>query len=1147
MTRTTFQQALEGIAQVVTASAGALGDPQIVESVLHQLGWETPPGADLASLVTLDAQDVAATLKAVLASTDEEREDELLMAGRYADLLLAVQDFVTGVTAFARTLPDVLAAVGDWVERTGVVDELPRRLLDFALVMGVTTASPTTATVLRLLGIFRQEHHDADHASYRTEHFRAVVDYERIGALLTDPGAALGGEYGWGTPAFDAERLLENISLVVQGFGGRGIVSELPARIDASIGNAPTAADAEPTPQLLVELRRTFGWQTGEAGFSLHRLRATTAEGTDAGIELSPYLRGSASLEIPLFGPLSLLIDTDVDLSRGVGVAIRPTGVQLRSGLLDGESEDLTGSLAVGLRAADPGGAPSTLLSAGGGTAITYQEAYLQVGARVDAEEPPDAFVRAGLAGCELVVATEEADGFLKAVLPEGLTARFDAKLLWSKNNGLSFEGSGQLDLTLPVHETLGLVTLDSLRLSLGVASGTVGLTVGATGSLALGPLHATVENIGLRTRLTPGSGNLGPVGLEMGFKPPDGAGLSIDGPVSGGGYLFFDEDREQYAGVLHLQFGEITLNAFGLLTTRMPDGDSGFSLLALVQASGFTPVQLGFGFTLTGVGGLLGINRTVSVEALRAGVRTHALDSIMFMRDDPVPRAPQIVSTLQSVFPAARDRHLFGPMVQLAWGTPTLVTAEVALVLELPSPLRLIVLGRLRALLPTADEAVVKLQLDAVGVLDFGRREVSVDASLVDSSVGPFALSGDMALRASWGARPDFALSIGGFHPSYTPPDNFPALRRLTLALSDGDNPRLRAQCYLAITANTVQVGAALELRVAAAGFVLEGGLGFDALLELSPFGFQVDIAACLVLKRGSKVLMGIDMRAHLTGPNPWHLQGEVTFKVLFLKVTIGVDATFGGSRELPRAERQAIWPQLRQALADAGNWAAELPADGGRLATLKAPEPAAGETLVHPLGTVRVSQRIVPLRREIARFGAAPPADFSRFDIVSVTGARHDATAVLDHFSPAQFLGLGDAEKLAAPGFELMPSGARLTAPDDALITGPAASCPVTFDTVTVGGPARGEAFRPDGDTVAQQAEQGAAAEAATRSTGRHKYAVDAPRPTVAEPSYVVAAVTDLAAPAAEFDGTWSAAREAARAGRDVQIVRSEELMTA
>jgi hypothetical protein len=48
-------------------------------------------------------------------------------------------------------------------------------------------------------------------------------------------------------------------------------------------------------------------------------------------------------------------------------------------------------------------------------------------------------------------------------------------------------------------------------------------------------------------------------------------------------------------------------------------------SFVVLISAE-FTPIQLGFGFTLVGVGGLLGINRSVAAEALGDAVRTGAL-----------------------------------------------------------------------------------------------------------------------------------------------------------------------------------------------------------------------------------------------------------------------------------------------------------------------------------------------------------------------------------------------------------------------------------------------------------------------------------------------------------------------------------------
>jgi hypothetical protein len=64
-----------------------------------------------------------------------------------------------------------------------------------------------------------------------------------------------------------------------------------------------------------------------------------------------------------------------------------------------------------------------------------------------------------------------------------------------------------------------------------------------------------------------------------------------------------------------------------------MPDGSKGFALLILVTAE-FTPIQLGYGFVLIGVGGLLGLNRSLDTEALRLGVRTGGVNSVLFPPD---------------------------------------------------------------------------------------------------------------------------------------------------------------------------------------------------------------------------------------------------------------------------------------------------------------------------------------------------------------------------------------------------------------------------------------------------------------------------------------------------------------------------------
>jgi hypothetical protein len=69
------------------------------------------------------------------------------------------------------------------------------------------------------------------------------------------------------------------------------------------------------------------------------------------------------------------------------------------------------------------------------------------------------------------------------------------------------------------------------------------------------------------------------------------------------------------------------------------------------------------------------------------------------------------------------------------------------------------------------------------------------------------------MAVRAYWKENSNLLLTVGGFHPAYTPPPmNLPQLARLAIVLFEG-NPDVRAEAYFAVTSNTVQFGARLQL----------------------------------------------------------------------------------------------------------------------------------------------------------------------------------------------------------------------------------------------------------------------------------------------------------------------------------------------
>ena len=351
------------------------------------------------------------------------------------------------------------------------------------------------------------------------------------------------------------------------------------------------------------------------------------------------------------------------------------------------------------------------------------------------------------------------------------------------------------------------------------------------------------VENMGVTATFSfpPGnSGNLGPLQFDLDFKPPNGVGLSIDaGAIKGGGFLHLDFDKGEYFGALELSFQDvISLKAIGILNTKMPDGSKGFALLILITAE-VAPIQLGFGFTLIGVGGLLALNRSLDTQALRTGVRTGAVNSILFPQDI-VANISKIISDLKTIFPIVEGHFVIGPMGKLGWGTPTLISLEIGVILDIPQPM-FVILGVLRCLLPSEDLPILQLQVNFAGGIDFDRGLIWFDASLFDSRLLIYTLTGDMALRIGWGAQAIFVLSVGGFHPAFNeiPPD-LRSMKRMSISLLSGDNPRLTTLTYFAVTSNSVQNGARVELYAEACGFNIYGFLGYDLLVQFNPFPFR-------------------------------------------------------------------------------------------------------------------------------------------------------------------------------------------------------------------------------------------------------------------------------------------------------------------
>ena len=547
---------------------------------------------------------------------------------------------------------------------------------------------------------------------------------------------------------------------------------------------------------------------------------------------------------------------------------------------------------------------------------------------------------------------------------------------------------------------------------------------------------------------------------------------------ITGGGYLFIDSTNHKYSGVAQLTFKDkINLNALGILQTVLPNNQPGYSFLLLITAE-FSPIQLGFGFTLNGVGGLVGINRRVDTDFLRGLIRTGDISQLLFPAN--VMNNPSAaLSLVDNAFPAEDERYVFGLMAKIGWGVPTLITLDVALIIELPAPVRLAILGILRATLPDADHPILRLRADFLGTVDFATKRIAFDATLHDSGLLWMNLSGDMAFRLYQGNNPVFVLTAGGFHPQFQPPANanLAGLQRLTLRLADSNDFKLILTSYFAVTSNTVQFGSRLDLYVLLiSSCTLEGYLYFDALFQFNPFHVDVAMGGGVAIKWDGDDVLSLNLRLNVTGPGPWHVRGEVEFELLWISHTFHINETIGNPESQPALPDTNVRALLAAAIADTSNWEMAVPSNGAASPVVLRPATPTGNLLIDPNGILTFQQKVVPLGYQISRYGNTNPTQGNRFDIsavvlgvngndvripaggstrvLSTTGGLDTVMALIntqDYFAPGQYRALNDGQRLSSASFQPMKNGFRLYGPGG-YAGGPGAIRGVEYELIVV-----------------------------------------------------------------------------------------------
>ena len=1035
----------EEIASALKPLSEAIASQENFTVFMLELGWDMRELPEPIRNLVLPLQTIGDIL-----------ESGEINASNVGSLIIAIRSFINAVIQISNQ-PDSLFPIS--VDANEFKREFPTQLIQFLIIKHLLDRIPQYGSVLKALGIIRIE--EIEETTTRPAYMHMAIAWEDLGDIFEKPFAILANAYKWGSPGFMADRVRQNILDLADAFGigirFRSLETEME---DFLTKDAITPDDVDAWALNVPILEDSISAGNMEFGVRFFILPKTATE--EAGLSVMPYGSVNFDEDMELSEDLVLRVEAALDLAGGIALLIRP-GKNLKflfdiiSSVASNTTPPSSDSFGIALETRRADDSKTVLIGSNTGSPLEFSSDSTKAGVRVDSTRDIDAFIEFELKdGGIIIKADDDVDSFLSSLLPaDGLSTQFSFQLGFSTKQGFYLGGSSGLEVSLPTHISMGIIEIISSNLAVKAGSGAIPIEIGATIKGNLGPLTAVVENMGLRARFTfpsDSSGNLGPVDLNLGFKPPSGIGLSIDaGVVKGGGYLYLDIEKEEYSGALELVISDfLTLKAIGLITTRMPDGSRGFSLLVIITSEFGSPIQLGFGFTLSGVGGLLGLHRTMRLQPLSEGVRTGAINSVMFPTN-VIENAPRIISDLRTFFPPYQDIFLIGPMAKIGWGTPNLVKLSLGIIIEIPG--NITILGVLKVTLPDEEKKLLILQSNFIGAIEPDKKQGWFFASMFESRVLSFTIEGEMGVLVRWGDNANFVVSVGGFHPAFNPPPlPFPEPRRIALSILNTPMAKIRVEGYFAVTSNTAQFGARAELYFGLSAFKIDGHIAFDALFQFSPFYFVISISASLSVKVFGVGLFNVRMRGSLEGPTPWHVEGRGSISLLFFDIDVDFSHTWGEEIDtaLPPID---VMPLLKAEYEKLENWKAEVPIANSILVSLRKIETTDGLVL-HPVGTLKISQRVVPLDISIDRVGAQKPNDANYFTLsVHAVGLDiEEKDVVKEMFAMAQVKNMSDSEKLSSPAYEKQKGGLELSVKGEQMKTTSAVKRVVRYEQIII-----------------------------------------------------------------------------------------------
>jgi hypothetical protein len=509
---------------------------------------------------------------------------------------------------------------------------------------------------------------------------------------------------------------------------------------------------------------------------------------------------------------------------------------------------------------------------------------------------------------------------------------------VWYENHQVHIRfGNTDEPLWIGVHQGFGPIFIDQIGVSVNQAAASTAVELIIDGGVHVSAFTAQVDELSVTIPLTALSNarnwTLDLHGLAVAYSANN---VSLAGGLIKQG----TSPNIEYDGML---LGDIVgrglavIGSYGAITDASGQFSALFVFAALDAVIGGPPFLF-----ITGLGGGLGYNRRLLVPTDVLQVPQFLL--VEAIDDQSIAANPMgALTQMRNAMPAQRGSLWLAAGIK--FDTFVVVHSVAALYVSLDRGVDIGLLGVSRMQLPSADFTLVNVELALRARYSTTEGILSVQAQLTDNS---WLLNQDCKLTGGfaffiWFPQAQFVLTLGGYHPAFQKPSQFPDVPRLGFHWAISSALVIKGESYFALTTSCVMAGARLEATFETSAVRAWFSAYADFLVSWDPFHYDIAIGVSI----GASVFgitLSLGASLHIVGPA---LHGEVSVQLEVCTVTFA----FGDPADASAAQL-LDWTAFKAKYLVAGSSETDVVAvrvAGGLLPIEGGGNPPQGESLDH------------------------------------------------------------------------------------------------------------------------------------------------------------------------------------------------------